>query len=826
MVFLFFQETAGGSSRKLIYQSESESIVQLDFNDVIEAEIEEISDVIRDSDSDIEEAETDGSSKDKSSSSKNNQSNNALNVSDIINISSSSEESNTVSKKDSHTIDLTQSKSREDVRDRVAPIPDFAIDDLFTAHMDDEVQRPNVDDVVSTKILNEMIYGDLQIDEPADMSNNENIYLNMDLASSIGRNQRNDEEVNRAFSTNENIYQLDVGTTSSTAQPIPSSDNVILINQPSASDTVNPANAVTGLESTQDLHNVAAIEITDVSIVQPTEDRSEIKTDVEQQQHEISNIESNIPSAEAENKTDFLNEGMVAEPTDVGESGLATNTVTSVEAVDVLNQGMVVDPSLIEDTDSISNITTPVQTTDNTNVLNEGMVIDSTKSEENKSSTEAPKAKKVESEKAKEDTTRSASTKLTRNLKVNAIDEENNQPSTSQAALAKYKLAESATEITETPRLPVKRLRTNSLSVKTSTSDNEEGIKRSTRAKSVTVDNQSEKEKTVKRSTRAKSVTTDDDKAQVPVVRSHKSASKLDTKSGSKSTESSSTQPLDTISESPKRSIRSTRKKTTSESSDAIKSSLESEANRTPKRNRRKRESDTESMVSTSSRRSVERDVVATPTTRSRRRTEQDAPDSDSKLETPSRKRARSSKKDDDAMSETSSIASSTRSHDRVKQAPEDDDKSSVKSAKSKKSVKVNLTPATLPIIKEDEPTVAYETSSRRLTRAQKATMQKYLTDKRKYESNLESTSSRIMTRRQSASQSVTESPGDNDESDSSDAGSVASNVTRLSKTSKASKASKASNTSNVSKASRTTKASDTSRASRSSKRIQSKKAS
>lgn len=321
-----------------------------------------------------------------------------------------------------------------------------------------------------------------------------------------------------------------------------------------------------------------------------------------------------------------------------------------------------------------------------------------------------------------------------------------------------------------------------------------------------------------KRSTRAKSVASDSVPAPTtPKLRLRRAVSQQNlneipemSPAQSKLRRPSST--LDSIVELPK--TPSTRRRKASESSE-----IEITSNRpvkeqqqlpkTPRRSLRSRGSDADSVTSTPSshRQSVDRESISTtPSTRSRRRILRPQHESPSEPETevkstkekatPS-KRTRSkrlSSRDDDEVSETSSIASSLRSSSSL-QTPAteiDDDNVSMKSTRSSKRTRPT---STLPPIDEDTATpsktsIDYMAASR-LTRAQKANLEKYSTKQRQPETpttpKTPKTPRRVVARRQSTMDSMP----DADEDNNSDSKSIASDTSKISKTSMASRSSK-----------------------------------
>lgn len=178
------------------------------------------------------------------------------------------------------------------------------------------------------------------------------------------------------------------------------------------------------------------------------------------------------------------------------------------------------------------------------------------------------------------------------------------------------------------------------------------------------------------------------------------------------------------------------------------------------------------------------------PVIRSKRSTSKQPPSPKAETEKTPRK-TRSSRKEDDAFSDTSSIVS-TRSR-KPSTADDDDDKSSVKSSKTKRTTRAG---SALPAIAEDElnatkadTTASTEdlTTSRRLTRAQQATMEKYA------KAMKETTSAETKTTRKRKIESIEDkiNEEDEDQSEQSDTASLASNTSKMSKTSMASKRSK-----------------------------------
>lgn len=234
---------------------------------------------------------------------------------------------------------------------------------------------------------------------------------------------------------------------------------------------------------------------------------------------------------------------------------------------------------------------------------------------------------------------------------------------------------------------------------------------------------------------------------------------------------------------------------------------------KTPRRSLRSRvSSDAESVTSTPSsrRQSVDRESTSTtPSTRSRRKVITPQPESPIELETegekpikakatPSKRtRAqRSSGRDDDDVSETSSIASSIRSTRSLRTpiTEIDDDNASMKSARSTKRTRPTTT---LPPIDENAVTPLKTTtdylSASRLTRAQKANLEKYSSKQRQPETPTTSTAPktprRVSARRQSTMDSIADA--EEDITDNSDSKSIASDTSKLSTVSKASRSSK-----------------------------------
>ncbi|XP_055317176.1 protein ELYS homolog [Sitodiplosis mosellana] len=176
-----------------------------------------------------------------------------------------------------------------------------------------------------------------------------------------------------------------------------------------------------------------------------------------------------------------------------------------------------------------------------------------------------------------------------------------------------------------------------------------------------------------------------------------------------------------------------------------------------------------------------------TPKSRSRRTssvTEKSPKDTDSAKES-RRTSKRSSKKDDDTQSEASSIVSS-----RSRKANTDDETSSVKSSK----VRATRSGSVLPAIAEDEVQTTSTLSqdyleTSRLTRSQRATVEKYAKLKEKI-SAVEPTTTRRKARKAKADDTVDEKQFDFDHSDTESIVSQKSSVSKASKKSKTSEAS------------------------------------
>lgn len=326
-------------------------------------------------------------------------------------------------------------------------------------------------------------------------------------------------------------------------------------------------------------------------------------------------------------------------------------------------------------------------------------------------------------------------------------------------------------QVEDNPSTPKRRRRSTSVSSKAESVSSQKNS-RSTRATSVTL-NSPAKSLRGKRSTSHSSLV---DLAEENVIPG--SPARIMTRRQS--------QLLDNIAESPQTPTRGRRRtvSTTSETETAsnLKKApslrdLDKTVTTPTRRSARLRESDAESVLSTpSSRHSIDRELSATPTSGRRRKTESKEPSEagTSKATRVTRSRTKRTGKDDDAMSETSSIAST----DNV-------------STKSGKTSKRGRPPSTLPVISEDDQEKNpvqnigedFLASGRRLTRAQLATMEKYSKGNRRVVPEPPTT-------RRTRTQSKTEPEEEAEEHAESDddTKSFASNTSRGSKASRSSK--------------------------------------
>lgn len=278
----------------------------------------------------------------------------------------------------------------------------------------------------------------------------------------------------------------------------------------------------------------------------------------------------------------------------------------------------------------------------------------------------------------------------------------------------------------------------------------------------------------LKRSTRAKSVATDVmSTPTTPKLRPRRAVSQqnldkiAETSPAHIKTRRQSSTP-DTITELPTKKP-TTRRRKASESTEV--ESAKSQLPETPRRNLRSRVSDAESVTSTPS----SHRGMLTP------------------QHEPRRTRSKcSATRDDDEESETSSVASSVRST-RSLRTPitEIDDDTSMRSTRSTKRTYL---PSTLPPIDEDAapPSKTLSTDileSSRVTRGQKANLEKYLTKQRQPEKPAAArTPRKVAARRQSTIDSIVDAENITDRSDTE---SLASDTSKLSRTSKASRSSK-----------------------------------
>lgn len=510
-------------------------------------------------------------------------------------------------------------------------------------------------------------------------------------------------------------------------------------------------------------------------------------------------VDQHVESDESD-RNNVLNEGRI------GESSVANSTeihfTTAEESA--INEARLIqenDTALIESQQGETDQTN-LQTSD---LLNEAIVWEDTTMHHESSKPaiedDSPKPSTSNAEGAatsvgtpkrpNRSTRRSMSTEP---IKRTKREEDDQQPSTSKASSSQ-----------DTPSKPVRRNRSTSFNVEQAqreSTSKSPGLK-STRAKSASVTNLNSSATPVKRRTSKSSLDVKDAEDHEPTSAT--------TPSRPKSRRMSAV--LDAISETPK-SPRASRRKTISESSDIDKqqgkdAEAKEDVPATPRRGRKPKDtSDTESIVSTRSRRSVDRggEGYQTPTTRSKtRQLEEISPDSQfsgSPKTQRSTRRAGSKKIDDDANSEASSMISN-RSQTRRKgsKTPADDDlmeRSSIKSGVSTRRSARAASVVNLPSIAEnatDSSTADASanmdvlTSSRRLTRAQLATMEKYKSLERKPDAQL--TPSRMRTRRASALSEMDEDREGSGDSDAESMTSKDSNVTKMSNTSKASRASK-----------------------------------